>query len=523
MFVKNFLKPGDYLMPVPVGLPMTLQYNDKGVIEKTYIGWQDSKQQANNEFYSCFRQSDVCPMTISVKGGTTWISGVLYSKNTLFDSGKLPECIFESLQKLFIKDPSNFNFYAGNIESLATVFRGANPIVNWLDMSKFNVLPGWIIPSGLTKAAFYKMLDTDRFNSKFTYGLVSNYIVYRGSSVIYENTGIRQFVVSKVSKFIDSYGYIKCNVYSRDDSVDTVILNYSDVVKFNIQTNSLVVLDSTNSVLYTCCTDNKKREPRSKKISCDVCGKPFVVPDSGLVECPDPHCKSKWLPIINQMLSVFKLPMMTQSRFNECSSSLICIADVLSLDEYKDYKLNITLSDILEALVPRTTVSDTKVFYVFSSKCRNVIKTFLYYIHNPENIMNELEMSGIHSVNLVKWLSDVYNQSEVESLLDCPQVSIEMNNKIFDGPPIFRNKTIMITGSFKHGDFKQISAILRSYSADVTYEFSDKVDCVLIGDILENVNGTAVKNAQRNNVPVMEEAAFFKQYEIDEDLAENLV
>lgn len=523
MFVKNFLKPGDYLMPVPTGLPMTLQYNEKGLIEKIYMGWQDSKKPSDTSFYEAFRRSKVCPMHISLKGGTSWISGVLYTNEVMFDNGNLPECIEDSIKNAFISDPDNFKFYAGNIDSLATVFRGANPIVNWLNMSKFNVLPGWIVPAGLTRVAFYKMINTERFTSKFTFGLVSNYIVYRGSSVIYTYTGQTQFVVSKVSKFIDDYGYVKATVYARDPLVDRIVLDYSDVVHFNIQTNSLVVMDSNHSVVYSCSTDNKKREPRSKKTSCDVCGRPYIVPDSGLTECSDPNCKSKWLPRINQMLDKFKLPIMTRQRFDSCINSIVCIADVFSLDEYKDAKVSTTLSDVLEAIVPKTIVTNSKVFYTFANRCQNTLKTFLYYIHNPEMIVKDIGIKDIQESRFIEWLSESSNVSDIEALLDSPQVTIAVNNKIFDGPPIFRNKTIMITGSFKHGDMNQISAILRSYSAEVTCEFSDNVDCVLVGDILENIDGPAVRKAQRGNIPVMHEAEFFNQYDIDSDLAENLV
>lgn len=523
MFIKNFLKPGDYLMPVPVGLPITLQYSDRGIVEKVYIGWKDSKKKSSEDFYKSFIQSNVCPMNISVKGGTTWISGVLHSKDIFYDNGPLPDCIFSSLESAFIKDSDKFKFYAGNIDSLATIFRGANPIVNWLNMSGFDVLPGWITPANITKSSFYKMLNTPRFTSNFTFGLVSNYIVYRGSSVLYVDTHIKQFVVSKVSKFIDDYGYIRCNVYSRDPSMNYITLNYSDVVSFNIQTNSLVVLDENDSVIYSCCTDNKKREPRSKNSYCDVCGKPLIVPNSGLTECTDPHCKSKWLSKINQMLTVFKLPTMNRSRFDSVLNSLICLSDVFSLEEYKECFVNTSLSNLLEAVVPRSIVTDSKLFDQFTRKCSNVIKTFVYYVHNPNGILDELELSGLQAINLVKWLSDSYNQSEIDDLLDCSQIHINMTEQVFDGPPIFRNKTIMLTGCFKHGDYKQIASILRSYSASVVYEFSENVNCILVGDILEDINGSAIRNAYKYNVPVMSEDNFFKQYEIDQDLAENLV
>lgn len=523
MFIKNFLKPGDYLMTVPAGLPLTLQYNEKGNLDKLYQGWKDNKVKVTEEFYTVFIKSGACPTRISVKNGTTWITGVLYSSEVFSSPGNLPDCIFDKLKETFLKDSSNFKFYAGNVESLATLFRGANPIVNWLKMSKFNVLPGWIVPANLNKDAFYKMIDTERFTSKFIYGLVSNYIVYRGGDVIYANTGMKQFVVSRASKFIDDYGYIKCTIHPKDSSMNAVVLNYSDVVRFNIQTNSLLVLDCNDSVMYTCATDNKKREPRSSKVSCDICGKSFSVPKTGVTECSDPHCKSKWFIRINHMLSVLKLPLMKRNRFDEVISSLICLTDIFTLEEYSDVEVNISLATLLESIVPVTSVSNPQVFKQFSSKCKNTIKTFQYYVHNPDRILNDLELTGMFATRLIDWLSDSYNQSDIDCMLDCPQIKISLVGKKFDGAPIFRNKLIMITGSFKHGEHDEIEAIFRSYSADVTEEFSSDVDCIVVGDLLEDINGAAVRQANNLCIPVFQESEFFNRYEIDKDMEENLV
>ena len=80
----------------------------------------------------------------------------------------------------------------------------------------------------------------------------------------------------------------------------------------------------------------------------------------------------------------------------------------------------------------------------------------------------------------------------------------------------------MITGSFAHGSLAEITSILASYSAAVTQTFSTAVNCVLVGDLNENTNAFAVKSARKSAIPVMQESEFFKQYDIDSDLAENL-
>ena len=91
----------------------------------------------------------------------------------------------------------------------------------------------------------------------------------------------------------------------------------------------------------------------------------------------------------------------------------------------------------------------------------------------------------------------------------------------FEGAPIFRNKIIMVTGDFAHGSKEDVANILRSYSATVTFHYDDTVQCVLVGDSKSNIDGQAIRQARWDHVPVMDEADFFAQYEIDDDLIKN--
>ena len=95
-------------------------------------------------------------------------------------------------------------------------------------------------------------------------------------------------------------------------------------------------------------------------------------------------------------------------------------------------------------------------------------------------------------------------------------------DKKFDGPAIFRNKTILITGKFRHGDFNEVASILQSYSAKVVFDFSESVDCLVVGDLMESTNGQFVRNCKQLNIPVFEESRFFRMYDIDNDLKSNL-
>ena len=93
----------------------------------------------------------------------------------------------------------------------------------------------------------------------------------------------------------------------------------------------------------------------------------------------------------------------------------------------------------------------------------------------------------------------------------------------FDGAPIFRNKTIFITGTFKHGSLADIKSILESYSATVVTDFDSYIQCVLVGDIKEDIEGQAIIAARELHLPIFSESEFFARYEIDEDLEKFLL
>ena len=75
---------------------------------------------------------------------------------------------------------------------------------------------------------------------------------------------------------------------------------------------------------------------------------------------------------------------------------------------------------------------------------------------------------------------------------------------------------------FSHGSTSDIAAILRSYSAEVTTQFSENIHCIVVGDALENIDGVALRNARSLGIAIYNESQFFAAYEIDKDLAENL-
>lgn len=520
MKMRNLLKPGDFVSLVPVGVHLTLQYNAEGNIEKVYTGFHSDRVDRSNELRSSLVHNNIVPSTVHIKRGTSWVRGVLYTNELMSDSGNLPECVQESLLKLYTDNPSQFSFFAASFESTMTEFKGATPARQALSMSKFQLLPGWLVPGNITEA----LIDTWTSTPQYTFNnVVTDLIIYHRGAVTYVPTGITQTVASKVTKYTDDNGYVKGKIHHTGESA--ISIDYSDVVRLNIQPNTLLVLDSDNQIILSTPTDNKKRDKRSSTITCKYCGKSYQVPATGSVQCPDSHCASKMLPIIRQFLSKLNLLTPDDSEIHNWidSKQVLCLSDIFLLPDYTDVKLEISLSTLLRAVVPVSIIPRDDIFVLFANACTNNSKTLRYYINNPSLITADLGLTHMDLPKLLNWLNDNCNASDIQSLLDVPQLTFKNVDKRFDGPAIFRNKVIFITGEFIRGTAAEIAAILQSYSARVTLQFSDDIHCVLIGGKQENIDGRAINAAQNLGIAIMQEEAFFRYYQIDEDLKANLV
>lgn len=523
MFAKTVCKPGAYLCVVPIGLRTTLQYNAKGVLEKILRGYGDEAVNISDQLFDVVKSNRLVPLSIPTKGGTTWISGVFYTAKEFFDEGILPECIETSIIADISRNPNEYEFYAGNVDSLAASFKAILTARNWLSMSKFKTLPGYIIPANLTQKAFEKLVNTDRFPFKFP--LISGYMIWEGSEHRYHPINLTQFTVSKVVKSLDENGYIQGALF--DKSGDRrLVLQYSDVISMNIQAASNVVCTDNSKVIYTICTDGKKRDNRSSKLTCSICGKTFISPRSGPVTCNDAHCMSRQYPNVCHFLKVLNLPEISYDKYIKYvkNGDILFLPDIMLLPEYEDSTATLSLSKLLRAATPVDVCPDSTIFTVVASRCGNSIKTLKYYINNPNRLKIDLNIDSISVNRWISWLSDSHNVRIIETLIDdCDNIIIDNVNKKFEGAPIFRDKKIALTGRFRHGDMEEVMSILRSYSAEVVTDVDDSVGCLIIGGLKENIEGRCVQYARSSNIPIFDEDEFFKRYEIDDDLAKNLL
>lgn len=515
MFVKNALNAGQYVELAPVGLFITLQYNERGVLEKVF-GINEKEDLTSSLLEPVYKS---VPTNIPIKNGTTWVEGVLYTSCQVVDQGMMPYCSIESYTKMYLDNPSQFNFFAGSVRSMAVAFRGASTIRQWLEMAGFRTLPGFLVPSELTEEKFINIASS-KFN--FQFPLIARYIVFDGVAKYNVDTQIHSHIVLRVTCYTDINGYLKATILCAEGY--KLVVDYSDVVKYNLHANSQIVLGMNGNIIYSATTDNKKRPKRLDTVKCDVCGKKISVVFNEPTICEDEGCMSRLYPDLTHMVVKLGLPVLRESTYLDLvsSKSITCLSDVFILPEYVDCKIDTTLGALLNAIVPVRHVQDRSIFTAFANKCTNNIQTFRYYISHPEKIGCDLSMSGKAVESFKAWISVPANLLSVETILSSDNISIKLTDKKFDGEPILRGQTIMVTGKFRHGDLSTIVSILESYSATVVLDFNENVTSIVVGDLHEDVSGTAIRQGKKRHVPVIEESEFFQWYEIDNDLEENL-
>lgn len=522
MYVNGVLKAGQYVLPVPVGLPAVLQYGENGVLEKVFKRFGADRIDITDDVFDSVYSNQIAPIKVPIKDGTTWVTGVFYRDKFLDYDGKLPECIEDSMVAAIVSNSDNIQFYAGTVESLAVVFRGATPIRQWLQMSRFKVLPGWLLPARVDRQTVSSLFSDGRFH--FKYPLISHYIVFDNQDVRIVCTELSQHTVCSRTGFTDTYGNIKVKLQSVGADWSTTV-DYSDIVKYQIHKGTIVVQDKYDKVIYAFAKESIFRAPISNTLNCSWCGKQIRVPDSGQCQCSSSHCLSTMYPDVVHFLNSLKLPEMSFEHYKSYvdSGDITSFADIMLLPEYREYKLDVTLTTLFRAIIPNLLVPNSNVIQLFVSNCNNSTSVIHHYIYHPESIYSDFDMHGMDVDRLVDWLSDLSHAQLLETLMYSEQFQITGPTRKFDGSPILRGWRICLTGTFQHGSNEEVASILRSYSAEVTSRFDESVTAVIVGDLNDSTNGIYIRNAKNLNLPVISESAFFSKYEIDEDLKQNLL
>ena len=517
LFTKTVCNAGSLVYVVPTGLLVTLHYDAHGMLSKVYQGINE-KEDTGDEFLKAIVRQGLVPNAIKLHGGSTDIQGVFYSNEIASLSGTLPECeSFRIIEDIKSGSPK-YKFFVGNVESGAMAITPSS-MQSWTKMVGFDSLPCWAVPSNVGERDLSMFCQSNVF-STFEYPLIAGYFVFEGQNrAKYIPTKLDTFkVISEPIKLIDYNGYIKYGIKSNSISL---VIDYPDAVKYNIQKGSQVVVDpDTQKVIWS---NTQKADPTArlaKRITCSSCHKILDVPESGVMTCSDPFCTSRLYPRIKRFCIILGLDILSESDFDDAvkSNELTILPDLLLLPKYKDIKITKHLSEIILASIDGDVGMSRDWIVKFCNKCNNSYDTVKYYFEGPRRITTELDM--VVSPRFFTWLAEGRNLIELDTIIHSEQIEIDNADRLvkFDGAPVLRDKRVMITGTFLHGTIQDIIAILQSYSATVVTQMDKKVDCVVIGDIKENIDGLAIQAARELDIPMFDETAFFNRYSIDEDL-----
>lgn len=522
MYLNKYLKPGDFVTLLPVGVRMTLQYNNTGSLEKIYVGFDSDKRDLTENLMEPFITNNVVPTHISIKNGTAWVYGVLYTGQIPKSAGHLPECVEDELLDLFHENPKSFAFHAGYIKSTSTPILGAIQIRQYLKLARFNVLPGWFAPGYIDDTVPNSWLNDPAYTFR---SVVSGLISIAGEHVEFISTNIKQWYITNTREGMDTYGsyhiYADVVLDSEESIEDTYIVRYLEASKLGITKGSIVYLDVDNNA-FGCTTANTISYPMRKQ--CKYCGKIFDInPKDYQVRCPDEHCTSRLIPHLDYFVSILNLPY-PDGGFSPYvdNKEVTCIPDLMLLDIYKDLKIDVDLTILLRAMIPLEVLPDCHTITDFVKSCNDNVDTILYYASHTTSIASDLQMSGVGLVRLKYWLEDDCNLSDLKTVLELPQINVIKPSKRFNGAPVFLGKTICITGKFIHGSHGDIIDIIESYSGKATTKFDSDTDLVLIGGTKEDISGAVINAARNICLPIWDEQPFFERFGIDEDLQKYL-
>ena len=535
-YAKTFCKANSVVSAIPAGLQLKLQYSEHGVLQDFRIGFKPNLDPMSEVEGLKFNHDELLkkikgfvPQVISTKGGTTWVFGVLYTDNIPTVEGKLPEGLYQNYIDDLMKG-GQYKFYAGYAKSLAIQLNGSLIIRNFLTNAKFNLLPQIIVPATMKEETMNALMDDSYpFNKPF----VAGYIIYEDIHCRYASDTLFQIKVSNDPKLIVSEdGFWKASIVS--ESGDAYIFNYSSILHNNIKKGSILLAekDSVCSALSIRATRMKtgaQLVPKSTpdSVKCPICGKVNAVGVNNTpYQCDDPHCLSHQYIDVQKMLKVFGLVELNYDEYVDLvkDKTIQCMTDVLALPKYKDIEIKTSLANALSAVVPTSAAPNSDILERFANKCNNSAETVCYYLDNPLRIETDLDIVDPIIRRFVSWLEDPYNVSTVKTILDI--VKIEARKKKFEGDPIFRGNSFVLTGRFRRGDYQEIASILESYDAKVmpSFEQGEKLpNAVITGSLNDGISGQVIQKARLHNVPIVDEDDFFTRYEIDDDLARNLL
>lgn len=519
--IKNSSTQGTYIQPIPVGLPVTLHYSDKGILSKIMLS---ETTELPFELTSKLILANVVIQRLQVYKAECSVRGVLVAPVSELKftklAGKIPECLEPNMEKLMSTKPELFKFYALDLSLAKDSNLPVAAALNRLTLMKFSTINGAAITSETTIRAllpqFNKLVRTLQPELP---EILAFYIHSNISKVVY--CGLKCGKVSKFSPFLDRNGYIHGEV-SCDfgDGNISVLVSYAQIVQHQLSPNSFVVFDRDDNIKFVSAPKIFSK-PAQPTLTCPVCGKIYNVPTSSVtVSCPDDHCASKLYPQIERMVAKFNLPEMSADEFMSATQSgkLTSLLDVFKLPQYAECEVTTTLANLIQAITPISLLAgdlNNISKFVHQASSDTAVN---YYIHNPSELGKDLRLPPSFVARFQQYWSDSYNVEMYDAFVGCPNITLEAPSKKFEGDMILRNKIICLTGEFKHGSYDDMMSIIQSYAGTPVVEFSPQVKCVLVGHF-GTPDPYIIERAKAYNIPIYRELDFFSAYQIDADLA----
>lgn len=528
LITKTFCKAGSLVYIVPTGLLVTLRYDahgDLNLISKGFFAHGDPEIEnaaISKEFMMAVITHGLVPSSVKFTGGTSNVWGVFYSDEFKTPMGDVPQCEYDRIIQDIVGGNFKYKFYIGNIDSGAAAITNPTSLNTHGRLSGFELLPSWLVPTDANDVTLKNYIMSN-IHYPFKYPLISGFIAYEGVEKPYfYPLNLKTLTVNETAQYVNHSGYIKYRVHYGASEYFT--MNYPDAAFFNVKRGSQLVLDG-ETVIWSNTKSSNHSDRLPKRLVCKSCGKILDVPDTGAMTCSNPYCTSLLYPRIERFCAVLGLDVLTKEQFDKyvTSSDLQIFPDLLLLPEYKDLKIQKNLWEIIFACLPMEVGMDKQWLIKFCNRCNNNYATVKYFFTGPIRIYTELDMNV--SRRLANWLTEPQNLLELDTIINSEQIEIAVQDRImsFDGAPIFRNKTIFITGTFRHGTLAEIQAILESYAATVVTDFDEYIQCVVVGDIKENIEGQAILAARELKLPIFNESEFFARYDIDADLEKFLL
>lgn len=513
-------KPGSYIEVVPLGLQCTLQYNANGILQKILIGFHTT-DYANSDVKVLdpdltlrLMKAKKVPHRIPFSLGTTWVKAIFYTKKHFKTSGLLPECLYDDLIEDLVINMEDYTLYACDLCNDSFTFLGGPIIATRLNTFGFETLPGYQVYDMVSSIPLKSLMQQKK--SPFEYPYVSGIFTYEaGKNATYLRADLYQATVKSMKEYLEEHGYLRASLKTDLKNIDAP---YSDIAKYNVGNKASVILDE-DKILASWRPKSLINNKVSRTKECSICHHKMIVPPHGNTHCENEKCPSRLYSQISHFLKVLNLPSIEFDEYQTLirDKSVGCLLDLFSLEKFEGVKVQCTLSNFLFAVVPFELCRGLDFFQQFTNYLGS-IEAFDFYLENPDAISSDLRLNKMYSKNFSTWLKDPEHLLIVRTLLDMKDViEIQPVKKHFEGAPIFRGKTICLTGKFQHGTLEDVIGILQSYSAKVTTNFDNTVNCVVIGHY-ECEDKDLIETAVSYHVPIYGEDDFFKAYEIDLDI-----